>query len=125
MVLLRRRRRSPVTNVTHPTGRVTFTAQRPPRRVAEPPPEDAERAVGACSAHPTGTEVPHRPLEQPADAAPAPPADHRDAPPPRPGDRVPTKVTIHQEQVDHPAPRLELTPSEAWHLAQEGRRPTR
>lgn len=115
MGFLRRRRRTPGTNSAHPTGQVTFTAQRPPRSVVEPPPPTAERTPGASNAQPTGTEVP----------APTAPPDHRHAPPPQPGDRVPTKVTIHQEQVDHPAPRLELTPSEAWHLAQEGRRPTR
>lgn len=43
------------------------------------------------------------------------------------GDRAgaPTTMRVHEDRLLSPSPRIDMTPSEAVHLSQEGRRPHR
>jgi len=113
MALFRRKRPSSGTSGPHGSGAVLFTAHRPPRNVVEQPRIDDGRTADAQSAHHDAGDdaTDGGPLS--ATATPPPPAVSG------------TPVTIHHERLEELPPRLELTPSEAWHLVHEGRRPER
>ena len=145
MTWFRRRRKGQRNGPSHAqtTGLVAFTARQPPPNVAIRPLRATERADGALSARapvappappaadpaptaPADEPPPEPPPSEPADALGEPPRDPpgepSDAPGPRPSGAT---MRIHEDRLDAPSPRIEMTPSEAMHLGTRGRRPSR